>query len=140
MPNVFRITSPYIPGSGNPDTAYEVVSAVPGAYSPYAPGDLGQVFEYGTSTYRKVTLGSGAAVTASGQLMFWKDKANNIVTNVGTDALLGAVANSFRNNVAGLCRAVIPAASQFFILTHGRAVRPGCAPTTSRRGAGWHTP
>jgi len=122
MPNTLRILSPFIAGTGNPDTAYEVVSTTPGSYSPYAAGDLGNIFEWGQNTYRKVVLDTSAVATVNGMLLFWKDKANFVVTNVAVNALLNAVVASNRNNVAGICRGVIPAGAQFFMLIAGPKV------------------
>lgn len=117
--NTPRTLSPFIPGSGNPDTAYEVVSTVPGSYSPYAAGELGTSFPWGNRVYMKVLVEAAANPVAAGQLAFWKDRVNNIVTNVAANALLNGVAASNRNNVAGVFRGAPPAGSQCFILTHG---------------------
>ncbi len=128
MPNTNRIISPYLPGTGNPDTAYQLVSTVPGAYSPYAPGDLGNVYDTVDKTYRVCVLDSGATsaspagAVAANQIAFWKDKANFIVTNDSRLGLLGGAATSFRNNVAGLFRSAVPAGAQFFLLVKGRSV------------------
>ncbi len=128
MPNINRITSPFIGGTGNPDTAYQLISTTPGAYSPYAPGDLGNVFDTVDKTYRICALDSGATsatpagAVAANQLAYWKDKANFVVTNDSRFGLLGGVAASQRNNVAGLFRAAVPAGAQFFLLVKGRSV------------------
>ena len=111
--------SPYIGGTGNPDTAYELISTVPGSYSPYAPGDLGNTFEYGSKMYRKVQVETAPNAIVAGQLAYWKDRVNGIVTNVAANALLSGVAASNRNNVAGVFRGVVPANAQCFILVRG---------------------
>lgn len=127
MPNVNRISTPYI-GGGNPDTWSEPVSNVPGAYQPYAGGDLGNAYDWNDKAYQKVRLDSGATsatpagAVAANQLAYWKDRANYIVTNDSRFGLLGGTANSFRNNVAGLFRAAVPAGNQCFILQRGRQV------------------
>lgn len=131
MPNVNRIISPFIQ-SGNPDTDYQTGafsgSTTPGNYIPYAGGDLGCTYDYNDKTYQKVYLDSGATsaspagVVAATQLAYWKDRANYIVTNDSRFALFGGVANSFRNNVAGLFRAAVPAGSFCWVLQRGRAV------------------
>ena len=122
MPNTLRILSPFIPGTGNPDTAYETASGIPGSYQPYQPGDLGNIFEWGVNTYRKVVMDPAAQVAAPGQVLFWKDRANFVVTNVAANALLNGVATSNRNNVAGICRSAVPAGAQFFMLIAGRNI------------------
>ncbi len=127
MPNVNRQISPYI-GTGNPDTYTEAVSTTPGTFSPYAGGDLGTAYDYNDKTYQKVRLDSGATsatstgAVAANQLAFWKDRANYIVTNDSRFALFAGVANSFRNNVAGLFRSAVPAGNQCFVLIAGRQV------------------
>lgn len=131
MPNVNRITSPFI-ASGNPDTDYQTGafpgSATPGDNIPYAGGDLGNAYDYNDKAYQKVYLDSGATsatpsgVVAASQLAYWKDRANYIVTNDSRFALFGGTANSFRNNVAGLFRAAVPAGSFCWVLQRGRNV------------------
>lgn len=106
--------TPFIPGTGNPDTATSTTS--------YAPGELGRPFPYGNKTYIQVQVHSGANATAAGQVAFWQDRANNVVTNVAANALLNSVATSNRNNVAGIFRGVIPAGSYGFIVTQGVAI------------------
>lgn len=127
MPNVNRIISPFI-GTGNPDTYTEPVSTTPGAYQPYAGGDLGNAYDFNDKAYQKVRLDSGATsatptgVVAANQVAFWKDRGNYVVTNDSRFAMFNGVANSFRNNVAGLFRAAVPAGSQCFVLIRGRQV------------------
>jgi hypothetical protein len=113
MPQVATFT-PFIPGTGNPDTAYEA--------TPYTAGQVGKPFPWGNMTYMEVQVHSGANATAAGQVAFWQDRANNVVTNVAANALLNAVATSNRNNVAGIFRGVIPAGSYGFIVTQGTGV------------------
>jgi hypothetical protein len=127
MPNVNRQISPFV-GGGNPDTFTEPVSTTPGAYQPYAGGDLGTIYDYNDKTYQKVRLDSGAtAATATGvvaanQLAFWKDRSQYLVTNDSTQALFAGAANSFRNNVAGVFRSAVAAGYQCFVLTKGRQI------------------
>lgn len=119
MPNVNRILSPFI-GSGNPDTYFEVVQ--------YAGGDLGTSFDYNDKAYQKVTLDSGATsatptgLVAANQLAFWKDRANYVVTNDSRMALFNNVADSFRNNVAGVFRTAVPPGAGCFVLIRGRNI------------------
>lgn len=127
MPNVTRIISPYI-GTGNPDTFTEVTSTTPGTFRPYAGGDLGTAYDWNDKTYQKVLCDSGATsatptgAVAANELAFWKDRSNYIVTNDQRFALFGGVADSFRNNVAGIFRSAVPAGAQCFVLIEGRQV------------------
>lgn len=130
MPNVNRIISPYIQ-SGNPDTDYQTVSFnpnTPGANIPYAGGDMGNAYDWNDKAYQKVYLDSGATsgtpagAVAASQLAYWKDRSNYIVTNDSRMALLSNTALSFRNNVAGIFRAAVPAGSFCWVLQRGRAV------------------
>jgi hypothetical protein len=113
MPNVNRSLVPFLGQTGNPDTAVE--TSTPG----YAGGDLGTAWDYNNRTYMKVTLAAGSNAGAANQLCFWADRANYIVTNVSTQANLGGVATSFRNNVAGIIRGTVPPGAGFFILIRG---------------------
>jgi tRNA G18 (ribose-2'-O)-methylase SpoU len=128
MPNVNRIISPFLGGTGNPDTYTETASTTPGSYSPYAGGDLGTAYDTNDRTYQKVTLDSGATsatpagAVAANQLAYWKDRSNYIVTNDSRFALFAGTANSFRNNVAGLFRSAVAAGANCFILQRGRQV------------------
>lgn len=130
MPNVNRIISPYIQ-NGNPDTDYQTVSynpTTPGANLPYAGGDIGNAYDANDKAYQKVYLDSGATsaspsgVVAATQLAYWKDRGNYIVTNDSRFALLNNTALSFRNNVAGVFRAAVPAGSFCWVLQRGRAI------------------
>ncbi len=86
MPNVNRIISPFIQG-GNPDTMAIQITGVAGSNVPYAPGDLGATFDSNGRSYTIAVLDSGAVAAnpvgapTTGQVLFWKDKANAIVTN-----------------------------------------------------------
>lgn len=130
MPNANRIMSPYIQ-SGNPDTDYQTGTynpSTPGANIPYAGGDIGNAIDLNDKAYQKVYLDSGATsgtpagAVAATQLAYWKDRQNYIVTNDSRFALLTNTALSFRNNVAGLFRAAVPAGSFCWVLQRGRAV------------------
>lgn len=130
MPNVNRVISPYIQ-SGNPDTDVQTGTynpTTPGANIPYAAGDIGNAYDYNDKTYQKVYLDSGATTStpsglvAATQLAYWKDRTNYIVTNDSRFAMFGGTANSFRNNVAGVFRAAVPAGSFCWVLQRGRNV------------------
>ncbi len=128
MPNANRSLSVYV-GSGNPDTYTEAATpAIPGSYAPYAGGDLGNATDWNDKAYQKVKLDSGATAAtpsgavAAGQLAYWKDRANYVVTNDVRFALFNDTLLSFRNNVAGLFRSAVPAGYQCFVLQRGRSV------------------
>ena len=116
--------------TGNPDTwsaagpsTTDVASA-----NNLRLGEVGKAYDYNDRTYQRVKLDSGATaantvgVVAANQLAFWKDKSNYIVTNDKRFALLGAVANSFANNVAGVFRSAVTAGYYCDILTRGRNI------------------
>lgn len=86
-----RIANPYMP-QGTPDKTNATVGAsFTGSVSAgmYAPGELGCAFNDQNTggTYLRVIMDSGATastsigVPATGQLAYWKDQANAIVTN-----------------------------------------------------------
>lgn len=131
MPNANRTQTVYM-NTGNPDTAIDLV--------PYTPGQAGQAFDWNDRAYQIVNVDSGAtASTPAGlpvvnQLAYWKDRSNYVVTNDSRFGLLGGVANSFRNNVAGVFRQTLTAAqvagsstsspygAQICLLQRGRSI------------------
>lgn len=118
MPNVIRGLSPYVQ-TGNPDTVNIALTSltgggpVPGSFQPYAAGDLGVTWEYQDKAYTMVVVDSGCtAATPTGlvlanQLLYWKDKANRIVTNDSRFCLNGAASAGFENFVAGVARIAV---------------------------------
>lgn len=125
MPNTNRDQTPYLP-TGNPDTTN--IHPLPTATDPgqnWRPGELGKAFDYNDRAYQRVKLDSGVSasntvgVVAANQLAFWKDRSNYIVTNDKRFALLGGVANSFANNVAGVFRTAVDAGHVCDILQRG---------------------
>lgn len=97
-----RIANPFMP-NGTPD---KTNSPTPF----YAPGEIGcAFFDPNTNiAYARVRLDSGAtsatAVGAvkAGQLAFWKDQANNLVTNDVVQVDTAGTANGWLNRVAGV--------------------------------------
>jgi hypothetical protein len=93
MPNANRGTSMYLGGFSSPDTLNQPLSANPASASAatpaawYAPGDIGMTFEYQDKAYTVAVLDSGATsanavgAPAANMLLFWKSRANRIVTN-----------------------------------------------------------
>ena len=129
MPNVIRITSPYIP-NGNPDTmavAIDTTANNVGNFTPYAEGDLGASFDLNDKSYEIVIVDSGATsatpvgAVAANQVAFWKDRTKRLVTNDNRMAI-GAAALGF-NFVAGIfrCAVATPGAggTQVCVLTKG---------------------
>lgn len=101
MPHILTF-APHIPG-GNAATMKIDISASPnpGERVPYNPGDLGKVFVADNKQWKMVILDEGSSAIVAGTLLFWKDRAKSIVTNVVADALNGATTNAWRNVVAG---------------------------------------
>lgn len=108
MPMIYRrMAFPYMP-NGTPDKTNS-----PSPY--YAPGELGYAFnDPEGGSWLRVQLDSGATsataigAVAAGQLAFWKDEANAIVTNdkIQCDAgSAGAI-----NRVAGVFATAVTAA------------------------------
>lgn len=113
MPNANRGTSMYLGGFSSPDTlnqpltasAASATAAAPAQW--YAPGDIGVTFEYQDKAYTVAILDSGATsanavgAPAANQVLFWKSKANRIVTNDFRQSSTPTVPGA---NVAGILR------------------------------------
>jgi hypothetical protein len=129
--NAIRALSVFFGGTGNPDTLSVPLlspTATPGSYTPYAPGEVGASIEYQDRTYTDVYLDSGATsatptgAVLSGQIAYWKDKANRWVTN---DARFAFNPTNSNFCVAGIFRAnQNPGTygSQIFILCRGYSI------------------
>lgn len=118
-PNIQSTINPFLP-TGNPDTTNVATL--------YAPGELGQVFLNQGNTYQRVQLDSGATsatptgAVAIGQTLFWKNKANKLVTNDKRFAGGGASANASRNFVAGIARVAATAGYYLDVLQKGNQI------------------
>lgn len=126
MPNLVRGDSLYLQ-NGTPDSFVQALTGgpgdlpgtptTPGSYTPYAPGQEGLSFELNDKTYTPVIVDSGCTaatpvgLVAAGQLLFWKDKPNRIVTNDQRMAYGGSTTNAARNFVAGIARTAVTAAN-----------------------------
>ena len=102
-----RITNPYMP-QGTPNLTNAATPV-------YAPGEIGCAFSDQNTggEYLRVLLDSGATAStpvgavAAGQLAFWKDQPNGIVTNdkrmcdVGPSGAINRVAGIFQLAVTG---------------------------------------
>jgi len=113
MPNSNTTQTAYF-NTGNPATF--------NSETLYAGGQLGQVFEQNTNTFQTVKCDSGATsatptgAVADGDLAFWKDRANYLVTN-DSRAVTG-----FRNEVAGVFRTTVTAGYYCTVQQRGNAV------------------
>lgn len=131
MPNANRVQTVYI-NTGNPDT---INVAELGRM-----GELGQCYDWNDRAYQIVKLDSGCTaatgtgVVAANQLAFWKDRSQYLVTNNSPQALIGGVADSYRNNVAGIFRNAATAGYYTHILVRGRniAVKEAGSGTTGQ--------
>jgi hypothetical protein len=110
MPAIYSfIANPYMP-NGTPN-----LTNAPSP--PYAPGEIGKRFtdQNTGNTYLRVYLDSGAtSATAAGavkagQLAYWKDRVNNIVTNDNNFNDTGTPASAV-NRVAGIFQTAVTAA------------------------------
>ena len=119
MPNINRMGTPYV-STGNPDSVNDA--------SLYAGGELGVAYDENDRTYQIVKLDSGATAAASllpaaNQLLYWKDRANYIVTNDINQAKGKSAANSaFRNQVAGILRNAATPGYYIHMLIRGRKI------------------
>jgi hypothetical protein len=103
-----RIIAPFMP-QGTPD---KTNSPTPF----YAPGEIGSAFNDQSTggSYLRVRLDSGATsatgigAVAAGQLAFWKDRANNLVTN--DKAQCDAGPSGAINRVAGIFQLAVTTA------------------------------
>jgi hypothetical protein len=84
----------------------------------YAPGEIGNAFnDQNTGRgYLRVRLDSGATsatgvgAVQAGQLAFWKDRTNNLVTNDQAQCDSIATANGWLNRVAGIFQTAVKTA------------------------------
>lgn len=89
-------------------------------------GELGKHLWSGGAAYQLVKLDSGATASAlggavaDGQLAFWKDRANKLVTNDKNQAVGGPVAATARNAVAGVFTVAVTAGYFCAIKKKGR--------------------
>lgn len=114
-----RIQNPYMPQG----TALKTNSA-----TLYAPGELGCAFYEQMSGYSfaRMLLDSGATAStptgavAAGQLAFWKDRVNNIITN--DKRLCDVGPTGAVNRVAGIFGLAVTAGNYCDIIIQGKGV------------------
>ena len=93
----------------------------------FKPGELGSQFQVSGKAYQVVQLDSGATaastsgVTAAGQLAFWKDRVNYIVTNDKTQAIGGPTASNARNAYAGVFQLAATAGNYVMVQQRGQS-------------------
>jgi hypothetical protein len=112
------ITNPYLT-TGNPDTENNLTL--------YAPGELGAIYQRGDSQWQQVQLDSGATAAAnlavaSGQILYWKNKLQKIVTNDIKQAVGTAVSNGWSNHVAGVLRNTATPGNYIWIMQRGLGI------------------
>lgn len=113
--------------NGNPFSFHSQVTGL-GGTGFLEPGELGGVLPWQGHQFQLVQMDSGATsatatgVPAAGQLLFWKDRTNYLVTNDGrfADVTLlpspGPATRDFRYSVAGVLEAAAVAGD--FIFAH----------------------
>lgn len=135
--NQFRRAT-WVP-NGNPNTWHGNTEGLNGS-GLKAPGELGAVLPWDGDQYQLVKMDSGATsatatgVPAAGQLAFWKDRNNYLVTNDSRFADSAHVpANQFprdhRNSVAGVVEMAVLGNEFFFVHQKGLSnVKTGTSP------------
>lgn len=123
MPNRGKTLGNYIP-TGDPDTMNES--------SLYAPGELGQTFDYNDRTYQIVKLDSGAITNAdttgtapaANDVLFWKNKSNYLVTNDYRQSFTtgGGGTSPEANAIAGILRIAATRGNYIAMLVRGRNI------------------
>jgi hypothetical protein len=125
MPANRVVESAYI----GPFASIDVVNA----QTLYKPGELGIRVCTNNKQYQQVQLDSGALSAATnGQILYWKDKANYIVTNNNLFANGGATTTTSKSFVAGVATTAVTAGYYTFIQQMGRhsAVQTDSVTTT----------
>lgn len=125
--NQFRraITVP----NGNPFTWHGNTEGLNGS-GLLEPGELGGVLPWQGDQFQLVKMDSGATsatptgIPAAGQVAFWKDRNNYLVTNDSRQAdaasvPAGALTRDHRNSVAGVIEMAVVAGEQFFVHQQG---------------------
>ncbi len=86
----------------------------------YMPGQLGQRVTLGNKQYQFVQLDTGVLSSATnGQLLYWKDYANYIVTNNNLFAMGGATTTTSKSFAAGVATTTVTAGYYTFIQQKG---------------------
>lgn len=86
----------------------------------YYPGQLGQRVVEGNKEYQFVQLDTGALTSATnGQLLYWKDLTNYIVTNNNLFAAGGATTTTSKSFAAGVATTTVTAGYYTFIQQKG---------------------
>src|SRR3990167_3894705 len=120
MPSNITKQSIYLGAGGTPETLNES--------TPYKSGELGARFTIAGKRYQIVDLDSGATASvgsgapAANDLLFWKDKANYIVTHDIAQAFPAESTSQFakRNAVAGVLCIAATAGNRIAMQARGR--------------------
>lgn len=126
--------------NGNPKTWHGNVEGL-GGTGLLEPGELGGALPWSGEQFQLVKMDSGATsatatgIPAAGQIAFWKDRDNYLVTNDSRFADSASIpANQFprdhRNSVAGVVNMAVVAGEQFFVHQKGStSVKTSSSPT-----------
>ena len=117
--------------NGNPNTWHGNTEGLGGS-GLLQPGELGGVLPWDGDQYQLVKMDSGATsatatgVPAAGQLAFWKDRDNYLVTNDSRFAdsahvPAGTISRDHRNSVAGLVESSVLPGEFFFVHQKGNS-------------------
>jgi hypothetical protein len=126
--------------NGNPKTWHGNTDGLNGV-GLREPGELGGVLPWSGDQFQLVKMDSGATsatatgIPAVGQIAFWKDRDNYLVTNDSKQAdaasvPAGAITRDHRNSVAGVIEAAVVAGEFFFVHQKGSSsVKTSSSPT-----------
>lgn len=117
--------------NGNPNTWHGNTEGLGGS-GLLEPGELGGVLPWDSDQYQLVKMDSGATsatatgVPAAGQLAFWKDRDNYLVTNDSRFAdsahiPAGTASRDHRNSVAGVIEMAVTGGEFFFVHQKGKS-------------------
>lgn len=115
--------------NGNPYTWHGNTEGLNGS-GLLEPGELGAVYPALGDQFQLVKMDSGATsatatgIPAAGQIAFWKDRNNYLVTNDSKQAdaasiPAGTITRDARNSVAGVIEMAVVAGEQFFVHQKG---------------------
>lgn len=111
--------------NGNPFTWHGNTEGLNGS-GLLEPGEIGGVLPWNGHQFQLVKMDSGATsatatgIPAAGQVAFWKDRSNYLVTNdsrFADSALIpaGTATRDARNSVAGIVEMAVVGGEQFFV-------------------------
>jgi hypothetical protein len=122
-----------LPSNRVNQTFYQGTFSSPDAFNSatlYKPGELGSRFDVTGKSYQLVQLDSGAVAAtaagavAAGQLAFWKDRTNYIVTNDKPQAEFGPTIAKAINSYAGVFQVAGTAGNYVMVQQRGPSTNP----------------